>query len=108
MIRTSGWIFLMMAACLVLGSTSVWAGDSWQTWKEGQVTRGAWTDGQQVMVEVDGIPYAFMPQAKAYKISRRHTGGFSQEPIRTQSIFRTQDVNMLIQGFRIYQIKVTL
>lgn len=106
MIRKTGWFFLVLAACLIFGSASAWAEDGWRIWKEGQVTRSAWSEMEQLKIEVDGIPYTFMPQTRLYKVSKQRNGGFSSNPIASHNIFRSQNVNMLIQGFRIYQLEV--
>jgi len=99
-------IFFLMVVILLFAATAFCAPGSWQTWKEGTVTKATWSEEQQLKIEVDGIPYSFMPGAKTYKVTRQRNGGFSQDPSNTNRIFRSQQVNMLIQGFRIYQLEV--
>lgn len=100
------WIALALFTCLFLGTAPAMAQEGWRSWKEGRVTAGSRTEGRQVKLEVDGIPYSFMPQAQLYKMKRQRNGGFSLDPIQSHQIYTSQDVRMLVQGFRIYELHV--
>lgn len=106
MIRKTRLILSVLALTLLLATTVFAAEGSWQTWKEGTVTRSTWAEDRQLKIEVDGIPYTFMPEARVYKFSKTRNGSFDQVPMDANRVFRFEKVAMLIQGFRIYQLKV--
>ena len=85
---------------------AVAAGGPWGHWTQGKVTRSPWSEGKFQKIEVDGISYSFMSSAKLYRQQREQSGMVKEITIRPENIYRTQKVNMLVQGFRIYELKV--
>jgi hypothetical protein len=105
--KLSGLILLFALLVTILSISQASAENGWRYWKKGEVTREAWTEGQFSKIEVDNISYTFMPAAKFFRVVQQRHGGFSEEPIHMQNVYQYQKVNMLVQGFRIYQLNVT-
>ena len=105
--KLSGLILLFLFLLTGLSISQVSAENGWRYWKAGEVTREAWTDGQFSKIEIDHISYTFMPDAKFVRVTRQRNGGFAETPIRIENVYQNQKVNMLIQGFRIYQLNVS-
>ena len=105
--KLAGLILLFLFFVTILGISQASAENGWRYWKKGEVTRDMWTDGQFSKVEIDNIPYTFMPDVKVFRITQQRHGGFSENQIRLQNIRQYQKVNILVQGFRIYQLNVT-
>ena len=99
---------LIFAGFFLLLGTSVAtaAGGPWGHWTQGEVTRSSWSEGTFQKVEIDGISYSFMSSAKLYRQKRAQGGIIKETSIRPENIYRSQKVNMLVQGFRIYELKV--
>lgn len=93
--------------CLVVTASSVYAANGWRHWKSGEVTQEVWNDGEFRRIEVDGVPYTFMPDARIFRIVRQSNGGYLETSIKPLNVYRHQQVNMLVQGFRIYTLHVT-
>ena len=83
------------------------AENGWRHWKSGEVTSEVYQEGHFNRIGIDNIPYTFMPDARIWRVSRQNHGGFVETPIKLQNIYQYQKIEMLVQGFRIYQLKVT-
>ncbi len=105
--KLAGLILFFIFLVTVVSSIPVAAENGWRYWKNGEVTREAWTEGRFSKIEVDNIPYTFMPTATFFRVVQKRHGGFIEDPIRMQNIYQHQKINMLVQGFRIYQLNVT-
>lgn len=103
--KKSGLIFLLFLG-IVLCASQVSAENGWQYWKKGEVTKSPWTEGQFSKIEINEITYTFMPKAPIRKVARMRNGGFNENKISLYNVLQYQDVEMLVQGFRIYQLKV--
>lgn len=80
---------------------------SWRYWKEGEVTRKTWTEeGGFRKIGIDEIPYTMMPDSRIYRVTKSYDGVFNEVPVSLESVSRSQRVEFLVQGFRIYQIKI--
>ncbi len=80
--------------------------ESWRYWKQGEVTRALWSEDGFRKIEIDKIPYTIIPDARFYQITKSRTGAFNETSIGIDKVYRTQRVEYLVQGFRIYQLKV--
>lgn len=83
------------------------AENGWRYWKSGEVTSEVYQEGDFNRIGIDNIPYTFMPDAQIWRVSRQSHGGLVESPIELQNIYQYQKIEMLVQGFRIYQLKVT-
>lgn len=100
----SRFIFLLFVTCIAAPLVADAA--PWRYWKQGEVTRALWTEDGFNKIEIDRIPYTMMPDARFYRVSKTSTGAFNESPIGSEKLYRTQRVEYLVQGFRIYQLKV--
>jgi len=105
-IKKTGLIVVLLSLAVLFCTSQVYAVNGWQHWKKGEVTKEAWNEGQFSRIEIDTIPYTFMPKANIYRVTRMRNGGFNENAISRNNIYRAQHVEMLVQGFRIYQLKV--
>jgi len=106
MLRKIFWLVLLVLFALGF-STSAFAENGWRYWKQGQVTKEVWREGALARIEVDNIPYTLMPDCRVFRIEKNRSGAQNEVQISKENVYQTQNVNMLIQGFRIYQLNVT-
>lgn len=99
-------ILALVILAMVLCVQSASAENGWRHWKSGEVTKDVWSDGDIDKVEIDQVSYMFMPDAVVYKVTKQRNGGYAEEPVSKERIYRTKDVEMLVQGFRIYQLRI--
>jgi hypothetical protein len=96
-------VFLLL---VWMTAPSIANAEPWRYWKQGEVTRAQWTaDGFQ-KIGIDKIPYTMMPEFRIYQVTQSNTGALNEAPIDLDKVKRTQRVEFLVQGFRIYQLKV--
>lgn len=99
-------IFIMLLFVIWIAAPFVADAAPWRYWKQGEVTRALWTEDRVKKIEIDRIPYTMMPDARFYRVTKSNTDAFNEVPIGIDKVYRTQRVEYLVQGFRIYQLKV--
>ena len=98
------WMFIaILGMTLFFGLNSPLMAQA--VWDNGMVTREAWED-RQLRIEVDGIKYMVMPDARVYLRSEKRPGAYNEDPIAIRKIRKGQKILMWHLGHNIYQIVV--
>lgn len=80
--------------------------EPWRYWKQGEVTHALWVEDGFKKIQIDKIPFTMMPDAQIYQVTKSNKGILNETPIAIEKVNRSQRVEYLVQGFRIYQLKV--
>ncbi len=96
------WItMLAVAFSIIMSQPTTAMGDG--TWINGTVTKKAWKDNQ-VRVEVNGVKYMVMPDAKIYLSVNTRPDAYDEKTVSIRTIKKGQKVAMMTLGHNIYQI----
>ena len=106
MLKALRLVLIIMALVVVANTVSASTANGWRHWKSGTITKEPWVDGRVTWIEIDNISYSFMPKADFIRTVKKSNGSFVEQPISRAQVYESQDVEILVQGFRIYQIKV--
>jgi hypothetical protein len=75
-------------------------------WQKGTVTKAAWTEGKEILIEVDSEKYTFLPDdrvriARYYKTS---DGQWYRRNVRLDGVYLGTEVWIRVEGRLIYQL----
>ncbi len=75
------------------------------TWIEAVVTKSPWMD-RHVRIQIDGMPYTFMPKALIVRRYQASEGQYDEQQGSLDDLHQGLRVQAKVEGFRIYKIIV--